>query len=85
MRVNLEAQHFNRQFFINNRRVKSLIESCAHFEPDPGLLTDRLHLRSPTSIETAPRWHTSNLRSSAFVCGLGFAEAPDINFREVSK
>ncbi|MCX9012276.1 MAG: hypothetical protein OIN66_14290 [Candidatus Methanoperedens sp.] len=57
---------------------------CALPSPDPSPLTGRLprHLPAPhAASEPAPRHSPgiANLRSSAFICGSFFAEAPQIN------
>ncbi len=53
---------------------------CAIPSSNPSLLSEHLPHRIPAS-EPAPRPRPGapNLRSSAFICGLCFEEAPDIN------
>ncbi len=57
--------------------------SCAPLSPIPSPLPSaRLHWRSPASSVPAPHLYRPdaiNLRSSAFICGLFFAGAPDSN------
>ncbi|VVB95282.1 Uncharacterised protein [uncultured archaeon] len=53
---------------------------CAPLSPNPSpLLSERLHWRSPADSDPVLRWYrpdTINLRSSAFICGSFFEDAP---------